>query len=413
MARLPSYVSRIDTARGVRYEARINTTLVSGKRLQQRKRFVTLDDAKTWHSTTTAKLATGTFTAPSDVTVKDAVEAWLAAKSARVKPTTADAYTAALQPVVDEFGDVPAQKITKHDVEALVTALRTGSGERGVWARTSINPMLARWRKVWADLHAQGVLARNVVSLVEPLRKPSGELPMKIDDSLTEVEVETLCGAHAEGAADVDRLARRREPFVHLALLGLRRGELAGLRWSALDLDAPEPSLEVRATRVSTNAGIVSQDDAKTVASRRTLPIPPHVLPILLRVRLEHRELVQQLGDKWEGPRGDGYLFIGELGKPLSPRTLDQWWTRSLDTAGLPHRRLHASRHTAASLLNLRGAPVPMIAAWLGHADGGVLAMKTYVHTPGAALTGTAALLSMKPSPTLDIPPPIHPRPRT
>lgn len=62
--------------------------------------------------------------------------------------------------------------------------------------------------------------------------------------------------------------------------------------------------------------------------------------------------------------------------------------------ANLPHRRLHASRHTAASLLSLRGAPVPMIAAWLGHADGGVLAMRVYVHTPGAALEGTAALLS-------------------
>ncbi|BDH59668.1 hypothetical protein [Tsukamurella sp. PLM1] len=58
---------------------------------------------------------------------------------------------------------------------------------------------------------------------------------MKVDDSLSEAEVELLVKAHGEGT---DSYARRREPFVHLALLGLRRGELSGLRWSAVDLGA-------------------------------------------------------------------------------------------------------------------------------------------------------------------------------
>jgi hypothetical protein len=98
MARLPSFVTRVDTACGVRYEARINTTLSTGKRLQQRKRFASLEEAKAWHSTTTAALSFGTFTALSEVTVKQAVEVWLKAKSARVKQTTAEAYTAALRP---------------------------------------------------------------------------------------------------------------------------------------------------------------------------------------------------------------------------------------------------------------------------------------------------------------------------
>jgi integrase len=57
MPRLPSFVTRIDTARGVRYEARINTTRSTGKRLQQRKRFASLEEAKAWHSTTTAALS--------------------------------------------------------------------------------------------------------------------------------------------------------------------------------------------------------------------------------------------------------------------------------------------------------------------------------------------------------------------
>lgn len=390
MARLPGYITRVEGKRGPVYEARINATLPSGKRLQNRKRFTTVDAAKDWHSSTMAELAAGTHTAPSDLTVRQAVESWLTAKSARVKPTTADAYTAALAPVVDRYGNTKVQAITKLDVELLITELRTGTTERGVWKRTSINPMLARWKTVWADLHAQGILARNVVGLVQPLRKPSHEPAMKTDDSLSESEVELLVKAHADG---VDNYARRREPFVHLALLGLRRAELAGLRWSAVDLDAEVPTVSVRATRVSTAAGIVAQDDAKTISSRRTLPIPPHLLPILRRVREEQLHAKVRLGERWEGG-GDWHVMCHDFGAPLSPRTLNAWWTRSLEDAGLPHRRLHASRHTAASLLNLRGAPVPMIAAWLGHGDGGVLAMRTYVHTPGAVLTETAALLS-------------------
>ncbi|MFT9663712.1 site-specific integrase [Mycobacteroides abscessus subsp. abscessus] len=392
MARLPSYITRVDTARGVRYEARINATLPDGKRLQNRKRFATLDAAKEWHSTTMSELAAGTHVVSSDVTVRQAIEQWLTAKAARVKPTTADAYTAALQPVVDRYGDVRVQAVTKHDAEVLVTELRTGTPERGPWKRTSINPMLARWRSVWADLHAQGILARNVVSLVEPLRKPSGEPAMKTDDSLSEAEVEQLLAAHGDGA---DAYARRREPFVHLALLGLRRAELAGLHWSAIDLDAESPTLTVRATRVATAAGVVEQSDAKTISSRRTLPIPPHVVPILRHARLEQLHTKLRLGERWEGG-DDGFVFCHDLGKPLSPRTLNAWWTRSLADAGLSHRRLHASRHTAASLLHLRGTPIAVTAAWLGHADGGVLALRTYTHVQGPSLEDAASRLSKK-----------------
>ncbi|MFW0789691.1 hypothetical protein [Gordonia sp. CPCC 205333] len=157
MARLPSYITRVDTARGPRYEARINTTLPNGKRLQHRKRFVTVDDAKAWHAATTAELATGTHAAPSDVTVAEAVDSWLTAKTARTKPFTAAAYRFALKPVTEKYGDVRAQKITKHDVEALVTELRTGSAERA--AALHMNSKFAagfhEWRDAWLRERAE------------------------------------------------------------------------------------------------------------------------------------------------------------------------------------------------------------------------------------------------------------------
>lgn len=321
MARLPAYITRVDTGDGARYEVRLHARRADGSRFQHRKRFKTPAEATAWHSTITAELASGTHTAPSNVTVREAVEQWLAAKCARVKPTTAAAYRFAFAPVVDRYGDTNVQKLTRLDAETLITELRTGSGDRGVWARTTINPMLARWKTVWRDLHAQGVIARDVGALIEPLRKPSSEPAMKTDDSLTEAEVELLIKAHADGA---DSHARRREPFVHLALLGLRRGELAGLRWSAVDLEAEVSTLTVRATRVATATGTVEQDDAKTISSARTLPIPPHLLPILRRVYMEQTEARRRLGERWEGG-DDHHVLCHDLGAPLSPRTLNAW----------------------------------------------------------------------------------------
>lgn len=389
MARLPSYITRIEGQRRPVYEARVNSG-PRGSRTQLRKRFVTIAAAKAWHAEMTGELAAGTFVAASDVTVAQACSAWLDAKCSRVKPTTAAAYRAAMAPVIAEYGDRPVQQLTKADVERLIAALRDGTGDRAAWKRTSINPMLARWKNVWSDLHAQGVLRRDVVALVEPLRKPAGEPAMKIDDSLSAAEVETLLAAHADAA---DEYVRRREPFVHLALLGLRRAEIAGLRWSAVDLDAETPTLTIRQTRVSTAEGVIEQDNAKTASSARALPLPAYLVPILRRARDEQQDTRRRLGCRWEGDP-DGHVLVGEIGTPLSPRTLNAWWTKSLADAGLPHRRLHASRHTAASLLNLRGAPVPLIASWLGHSDGGSLAMRVYVHTRDDALTAAAALLN-------------------
>jgi integrase len=383
MGRLPQHVKRVETPAGQpRYEARVNATNRDGTRLQLRKRFKSPAAADDWHRQITNALADGGYALRKGLTVRQACEEWLAAKQLRIKPTTAAAYTAALAPVIQRYGKVPVHQITRGDVETLIAELIAGTPGRIPWQRTSINPMLARWRAVFTGLHADGTLPRNVVALVEPLRKPSGQAAMKIDDSLTAEESEQLLAAH---------VGHHREAFVQLALLGLRRGELGGLRWSAVDLKAAEPTLTIRATRVATPDGTVEQDDAKTASSIRVLPIPPHLVPILRRTKSAQHQMRFAAGNLWEGER-DLHVVTHELGRPPAPRTLDSWWHASLKLAELTPRRLHASRHTAASLLNARGASVTTIAAWLGHSDGGALAMSVYVKTRSEALSDASRL---------------------
>ena len=144
MARLPSYISRVETPAGVRYEARVNPPRSGSTRRQLKRRFAAVADAVDWHTRTTAEFGDGTYIAPSELTVKEACATWLKAKALRAKPTTIDVYTAALRPVIERYGDRTAQSVIKGDVEALIVELAAGTAYRQPWARTSINPMLAR-----------------------------------------------------------------------------------------------------------------------------------------------------------------------------------------------------------------------------------------------------------------------------
>lgn len=62
----------------------------------------------------------------------------------------------------------------------------------------------------------------------------------------------------------------------------------------------------------------------------------------------------------------------------FSPSSLDSWWHEAMAAAGISGYRLHDMRHTAASRLLSAGVPLMDVATWLGHADGGVLALRGY-----------------------------------
>lgn len=175
---------------------------------------------------------------------------------------------------------------------------------------------------------------------------------------------------------------------MHLALLGLRRGEIAALRWSSIDLDSTPPSLTVAANRVAVSGG-AAESDPKTEAGRRELPIPDELLPILRRARQRSREEQLAAGSKWVG---EGHVVADEFGSPYHPDTLYKYWSRTLKAAGLPHVRLHDARHSCATLMHQRGVPLAVIAAWLGHTDAS-FTLRTYAHSSPAMLAEAAVTL--------------------
>ena len=401
MAKLPVGIEKIEYESGtVRYEARVDAE-VNGERRQFRRRFKTVPEASDYRKQMIAAAVAGKAVPTTALTVKMAVDDWLAAQE--ISPSTRAAYAAALAPVVERYGRRKVQSIEKADVVALIKDLREGDGPGGrKWARTSINPMRARWESVWEDLVEQGKVARNPVELVKPLRKRDDPVAAKkevldLSDRLTDAEVTRLEAAHpatppAEGhLRSPGYLAALRAPMIALGLVGLRRGEMAGLRWSSIDLDKGTMKVAVT-TRIAVRGKVIEQGVGKTESAGRWLPLPEPTLAVLKAAKKRQDGEKERYGARWKGG-DDPYVLTQQNGRPTSPRTLNFWWNDALAAAGVPQRRLHASRHTAASRLIAMGVTPAEVAAWLGHSDGGELVLRTYAHVHREDLRQVASAL--------------------
>ncbi|MGO4617918.1 site-specific integrase [Nocardia sp. 2YAB30] len=173
----------------------------------------------------------------------------------------------------------------------------------------------------------------------------------------------------------------------HLALSGLRRGEIAGLRWS--DVDLIKGTLTIVNTRIQVDGEIIEKE-TKTAKSRRTLPLTPVITEALKRASVRQAAERLALGESY----GEGaYVVCDEAGESLHPDKLSRSWHVVCDAAGVQSIRLHDARHTCGTLMHLQGVPIATVSAWLGHCDA-AFTLRTYAHNQADALTAAAQTLN-------------------
>ena len=172
-----------------------------------------------------------------------------------------------------------------------------------------------------------------------------------------------------------------------LALYGLRRGEIAGLKWSSVDLSAGTVTIEENRVVVERQ---VLTGTPKSKKSKRTLPMPTEVVDVLKAARKRQIEDRLVAGSQY---RGGEYVASNQLGEPLHPDAVTSRWEKLLKDLGIPAVRLHDARHSCATLMHLRGVPIAVIAAWLGHASA-AFTMATYAHSQADALAAAAGSFS-------------------
>lgn len=356
----------------VRYQVTVDAGIngESGKRQQVRRRYATEREARAALAEVTDAAVAGTFVPRRAITVREVCENYVAGRH-RLRASSKAKLAYDLEPLIERHGDEHVQRLTKAHIDGLVSDLlvggtRTGKGRtRRPWGAIAVNKFTQTVAMVLTYAQRQGLVKRNVAEHVDPVAVGHRSV-----DTYTEAEVKMLLASIAE-----DRLGHAWE----LALCGLRRGEIAGLRWADVDLDAK--TLSVVNNRVDAGGKAV-ENDPKSVISRRKIPLPDRLVVVLKAAK--KRQAAERLalgsdGGSWE------YVVSNEAGGPYHPQVLSRYWRDAVKVAGLRPIKLHAARHTAATAMHLAGVPVAVIAAWIGHKDAS-LTMRLYAHSQDDAL---------------------------
>lgn len=315
-------------------------------------------------------------------TVAKFLEGWLEhTLKNRAKPRSVESFTAIVnRHIVPVLGRIRLDKLTPQQVQALLEKKRepykTKNKAGKVIEKHGLAPQsIAGIRTVLRSALGQalkwGMVARNVATLIDPPRIPRPQ-------------------THAidvDGARKLLETARgeRFEAILVLALtLGLRRGEILGLRWS--DVDFEKRALRVNQA-VQRIGGKLQVTELKTERSRRVVAIPESVVRALKTRRAQQAQERLLAGSEW---KDSDLAFTNPNGWPLEPITLHRDYKRMLTAAGLPSKvRFHDLRHTAASLLLAQGVHLRVIMELLGHSSISLTA-NTYAHVMPAAMRDVA-----------------------
>jgi integrase len=297
--------------------------------------------------------------AGTDTTIKVLVERWLDLKRETLAITTWDGYAGkARHRLIPALGDIPVRKLTVEQIDAFYRSLGrdaklsastirqihnvlTGSLDQAVrWRWRSDNPAH------WATL---------------PPQRQADVRPPTPEDVLAVIE-----SANQELATFL-RIA---------AAAGGRRGEVAALRWPAVNLDTGE--LVISSSLVESSARRIYEKDTKTHQSRR-LAIDDGTVLALKKWRLIVETRAEACGTR---VLPDGFVFSAEM-DGSAPRRPIYWtsaWRRVRTKSGIDHSlRLHDLRHFTATRLLDAGVPVRTVSNRLGHARAATT-LNVYAH---------------------------------
>ena len=211
-----------------------------------------------------------------------------------------------------------------------------------------VQPIHAVLRNALESALREEIIPRNVAKLVQvPAPRYS------INRGLTTQQAKATLGA-----ANEHRLYAL---YVLALFLGLRRGELLGLRWQDVDLD--DAKLEVVQTlqRVGGSLRLVPP---KTEDSARTVPLPP---PCMDALREHRKRQFAERSEAWPGWDDHGLVFPSRRGTPMEPDNLRRSWGEIRTRAGLGATRFHDLRHTCVALLLDLGTPPHVVREIVGH----------------------------------------------
>src|SRR5215208_6007859 len=286
------------------------------------------------------------------------LDRWLADSVAdTVRPTTFERYEQIVRlHIRPALGSLKLKNVTP----AHVRGLYREKLEVGLSPRT-VQYIHVTLHKALKQAVADGLIPRNATEAVKP-------------PQVTKEEIRPLTAEQVKVLFEAVRGDRLESLYILAVHTGLRQGELLGLKWDDVDLEAG--MLQVRRTLTTAKGGPVLRAP-KTKSSRRTVKLSQTALKAL-RSHLE-RQLpeIDQAGDLWSE---NGLIFASASGEPLKRHYITtQRFKPLLKRVGLPQVRFHDLRHTCATLLLTKNVNPKVVSELLGHASIAIT-LNTYSH---------------------------------
>lgn len=300
------------------------------------------------------QVRSGTYAPSSKLTLGEyLMDHWLPASKASLRPSSwVVNRTNIANHVEPALGAVQLQKLTPAKLHAFYAELLANGrrdGRGGLSPRT-VHGLHLMLRTALRDAVRFGHLGHNPARDAEPPRFGHPNLCVwsaaQLGAFVRQVEGDRLYAA-----------------WLLFVTTGMRRGEVVGLRWADLDLDARRLSV-TQAVVVAGPELVVSEP--KTTNSRRTIALDPATAAALA----EHRE-AQDAERRAAGPGWceSGLVFTWPDGRVIHPDRLNVWFARHRRLAGLPKLRVHDLRHSHATAALAAGVPAKVVSERLGHSN--------------------------------------------
>ena len=297
-------------------------------------------------------------------------------KRRQVRATTAYRYAWFVERcIIPAIGDIPLRRLRADHLDDLYESLALSRGRDGDGLAPKTIQEVHMIVRAALDLAVERELVvRNVAHGARARRRPPTRAAARVWNA---AELRTFLHAAR---------SQRLYPALHLAACtGMRRGEVAGLKWSDLDTSGERLSISRTLQNVG---GTPVEFGVKTRASRRTVELDRATVNELRRWRQRlHRDGLPHGRDDW--------MFCNASGRFPDPESIGQLFDRVVRRSGLPRIRFHDLRHTHASLLIADGAPIKVVSERLGHAHP-AYTMHTYQHLwPGMSARAAEQFASL------------------
>lgn len=311
-------------------------------------------------------LKAGNYIEPTKQTVAEFLDEWLTFIKPSVSQKTHERYTEILRKgVAPLLGDVTLAKLKTDRIDAAFSkALSEGrrDGQGGLSPRT-----VHHMRRVLIKALNQAVVWDRLV------KNPAhASTPPK-------VERKPMLAYDAKQTAELleaMRPTRMFAPVLLAVMCGLRRGEIAALRWRNVDLESRIISIVESAEQTVEGVRYKEPKSGNT----RTVALSVGVAEQLKAHRARQAEELLRLGLR---PNAGSFVVSQVDGRPLQPRSITHEWVRLIEKTSLPRIRFHDLRHTHASQMLAAGVHPKVASERMGHSTIGIT-LDLYSHVmPG------------------------------